>query len=49
MIKLNPKVYDLIDWLKKNFKTNIVWYLKNIISDILTGICLHHNQLWTII
>ena len=31
MIKLNPKIYDLINWLKKNLKTHIVSCLeKNI-------------------
>ena len=35
MIKLNSKVYDLINWQRKNLKTHIVWILeKNIASDI---------------
>ena len=31
MIRFNPKVYDLINWLTNNLKIHIVWYLeKNI-------------------
>ena len=37
MIKLNLKIYDVINWLYKNLKTHLVWYLeKESGSDIET-------------
>ena len=49
MIKSNPRVYDLINSLKKNLKT-LFDILRRILDLIfLTTICLSHNQLWVII
>ena len=49
MIKSNPRVYDLINSLKKNLKT-LFDILRRILDLIfLTTICLYHDQLWVII
>ena len=47
---LNPKVYDVINWLKKNLNTHfLISWEEYQIWPFLTAISLYHNQVWVII